>query len=65
MDTAKESVFLMENRKILSDLYFTGCAEKEALKKRLSCEKKPDENILNNFSEIDSLVKAIARVVFP
>jgi hypothetical protein len=65
MDTAKESVFLMENRKVLSDLYFTGCAEKEALKKRLSCEKKPDETILTEFVVIDNLVKNIARVLFP
>jgi hypothetical protein len=56
--------FLNNNRAELTELYLKGLEEKEAIKKRLLCCKRPDESILKEFTKIDNLVKSVARVVY-
>jgi hypothetical protein len=64
MNNHKEINLLIENREALTELYFKGLEEKEAIKKRLICSKGNDERILNEFTIVDNLIKSIARIVF-
>ena len=57
--------FLTEHRKPLSDLYFNAVAEKQAITKKLSLSKNPNEDILKEYTLIDNLIKSLARVVYP
>ncbi|MCL2157533.1 MAG: hypothetical protein FWH54_05880 [Methanobrevibacter sp.] len=56
--------FLIEHQKTLSELYFEACAEKEAIKKKLNIAKLPDDTILEEYTIVDNLIKAVARVVY-
>ena len=55
---------LNENRKELTNLYFKGLEEKEAITKRLLIAKTPDEQILKEYQKVSNLITAIARVVY-
>ena len=59
------SNFLIENRKQLSDLYFEAVSEKEILKEYLEANRYPSDRFLTEFVQLDNLVKAIARLIFP
>ena len=61
----KPSNFLIENRKQLSDLYFEAVSEKEILKEYLEANRYPSDRFLTEFVQLDNLVKAIARLIFP
>jgi len=58
--------FLIENRKDLADLYYKAIGEKEALKKKVEYDRYYQiDDCIKEIIQIDNLIKAIARIVFP
>jgi hypothetical protein len=59
------SNFIIENRKKLSKLYFIAIGEKEVLNTLLERGEYPPETFLREYTQLDNLIRSLARFIMP
>jgi hypothetical protein len=65
LEKPKPSNFIIENHEKLAKLYFIAIGEKEVLKTYLEYDKYPSDKFLKEYTELDDLVRSLARFIMP